>query len=140
MAAVVGSGTIYTSTDTGVTWISRDSVRIWIGVCCSKDGTKMYATVNNGNMYMSVDTGVTWYPKLDNANRVGICCTNDGTGVMSVVSNSFIYTGSLIFATDPGHVLVGTSYGSGFTELLCINSNLWYITSPSRSPSAFSWQ
>ena len=55
---LVGGGhhcKIYTSTDSGVTWIPRDSDRLWFGVASDSTGTKLVATVDGGQIYTGVE-------------------------------------------------------------------------------------
>jgi hypothetical protein len=54
------SGSIFTSSDSGVTWTPRDSLRSWARVASSSDGSKLLATVSAGTIYVSSDFGVTW--------------------------------------------------------------------------------
>jgi hypothetical protein len=49
-------GQIYTSNDSGVSWTARESVRNWVSIAMSADGTKLAAAVNNGYIYTSVNT------------------------------------------------------------------------------------
>ena len=53
LVAVVYSGYIYTSTDSGVTWTQQTSAgsQIWFSVASSADGTKLAAVVNNGYIF-----------------------------------------------------------------------------------------
>ena len=53
-------GYLYTSTDSGSTWVMRDSYRSWQSVAMSSDGTKMVAVVYGGQIYTSTDSGVSW--------------------------------------------------------------------------------
>ncbi len=55
LVAVVNSGKIYTSSDSGETWVARDSDRGWISVASSADGTKLVAVVYSSKIYTSSD-------------------------------------------------------------------------------------
>jgi len=46
-------GYIYTSTDSGATWIARGSQKGWYCIASSSDGTKLFAAVSNGQLYTS---------------------------------------------------------------------------------------
>ena len=102
LVATVGStgssggsnGRIYTSSDGGLSWIARDSVRDWMLVCSSSDGTKLAATVYGGQIYISNDSGVTWTPKESNRNWWGITMTPDGSKIAAVVTGGQIYISS----------------------------------------------
>ena len=54
LVAAVDGGRIYTSTDSGATWISQESDRAWYAVASSADGTKLVAGVGlGGRIYTS---------------------------------------------------------------------------------------
>lgn len=60
-------GQIYTSTDSGVTWVPRMSNAGWTGIASSADGVKLVAVANiadnnsgGGQIFTSSDSGVTW--------------------------------------------------------------------------------
>lgn len=69
------SGTLYTSSDYGATWTSRNSNRSWKNVAVSGTGKYQVAGTTNGNLYMSTDYGVTWAAK-----------TSAGTGTWNGMS------------------------------------------------------
>jgi hypothetical protein len=56
LAATVKNGNIYTSTNSGVTWTARDSVRGWWSIASSADGTKLAAGIESGQIYTSEGT------------------------------------------------------------------------------------
>ena len=56
--AVVFGGQIYVSTNSGNTWIAKESNRWWTSVAMSADGTKQTAVVNGGQIYISGGSGV----------------------------------------------------------------------------------
>jgi hypothetical protein len=58
VAGLFTTGQIYTSTDSGLTWTPRDSIRRWCGVASSADGTKLVSVEFGGQIYTS--TGFTW--------------------------------------------------------------------------------
>ena len=63
LLASVGSGYLYTFTDSGATFVERQasgSTQAWNGVSISSDGTYMLAAINPGALWLSADSGVTW--------------------------------------------------------------------------------
>ncbi len=60
LVATVASGKIYTSTDSGTTWISRNYVGNWKKVVSSGTADKLYAIDYGKSIWRSTDTGVTW--------------------------------------------------------------------------------
>ena len=57
LVAAAYYGQLYTSTDSGVSWKARDSVRLWSVVASSADGSKLVAAVSSltsgGQLYTS---------------------------------------------------------------------------------------
>ena len=90
-------GNIYTSTDSGITWTSREEEREWSSVASSADGTKLVATVYHGHIYTSIDSGVTWSQQPgEERNWSSVASSADGTKLVAVVYNGDIYTRSFI--------------------------------------------
>jgi hypothetical protein len=51
LVALVGGGQLYSSTDSGVTWIACESARNWYSVASSSDGSKLVAVVPSGQIH-----------------------------------------------------------------------------------------
>jgi len=62
MAAVYGGGSVYTSSDSGKTWVERtgSGQRNWTAITSSSDGMRLAAVAYGGNIYTSNDGGTTW--------------------------------------------------------------------------------
>ena len=63
--AVVNGGNIWISSDSGITWIEKNSGvpvlnQAWQSVSISADGTIQTAVVNGGNIWISSNSGATW--------------------------------------------------------------------------------
>ncbi|MDB5181209.1 MAG: hypothetical protein JWO54_972 [Candidatus Saccharibacteria bacterium] len=71
LAAAVLGGFIYTSTDSGATWIERTAAgsRNWQAIVSSADGTKLAATARSGLVYTSTDSRVTWTAQTTAGSR-----------------------------------------------------------------------
>jgi len=101
--AAVGeeSGSIYTSTDSGVTWTEQTGAgeRDWRSIASSADGTKLAAAVYDGPIYTSTDSGSTWTQQTDAGSRgwQSIASSADGTKLAAVV-----WGGSIYLATTEG--------------------------------------
>jgi hypothetical protein len=61
--AVVYSGKIYISTDSGDTWTEKDSNRNWTSVAMSSTGEYQTAVVFSGKIYVSTDYGTNFTEK-----------------------------------------------------------------------------
>jgi len=60
LVAAVNGGLLFTSTDSGNTWIAQNSgSRNWYSAACSADGTKLIAGVNGGQIWTSQLTATT---------------------------------------------------------------------------------
>jgi hypothetical protein len=57
LVAAPDGGQVYTSTDSGATWIAADVPnKDWSSVACSADGSKLFAVVNGGGIWTSQTT------------------------------------------------------------------------------------
>ena len=106
LAATNYNGYIYTSTDSGVTWVERTSSgkRPWnYTIESSADGSKLvaaaatdYATTPNipGGIYTSTDAGATWTAQTSIGEQMwaGVAISADGTKI-SVAGNSIYVSG-----------------------------------------------
>ncbi len=89
--AVVLSGQIWTSINSGVDWVARETNRAWTDVACSFDFTKMIACVQNGLTYTSSDSGVTWTPGTLTKNWKEVDMASDGSILIAVALDDCIY-------------------------------------------------
>jgi hypothetical protein len=112
LVAVVGgqttTGPIYTSTNSGLTWISNNAPQLgWVAVCSSADGTKLAASVNGGRIW--TNSGTTWNqaPTANDFYRSSsIACSANGSDLVAL-------DGTIYISTNAGKMWsVGT--GSGF--------------------------
>jgi len=99
LVALVNNGPLYTSTDSGATWIARDANRAWKAVASSADGTNLVAVVTNGQIYTSADSGVTWTPRDSNRVWQSVASSSDGINLVAAVSGGQIYTSADAGAT-----------------------------------------
>jgi NHL repeat len=97
-------GSIYTSTDTGTTWMSNNTpVTGWQSVASSADGTKLVAADLSANLiFTSTNAGATWM-RPTQAPRLGwysIASSADGSKLAAVANGSTnIYTSTNFGAT-----------------------------------------
>jgi hypothetical protein len=97
-------GYIYTSTDSGVSWIARTSAgaRNWGSITSSSDGTKLVTAdypsfdedPTRGYIYTSSDSGVTWIERRSAGINwwESITSSSDGTKIAAVTWDDYIYT------------------------------------------------
>ncbi|TFJ82444.1 hypothetical protein NSK_006270 [Nannochloropsis salina CCMP1776] len=107
LAAVVAGGSIWTSTNSGVSWIERTDAgsRQWQSIASSSNGTKLAAVVIPGYIYTSTDAGVSWTERLDDDSRVwrSIASSSDGTKLAAVETTTQSGTrGSIWTSTNSG--------------------------------------
>lgn len=63
LAACVSNGYIYTSADSGLSWVQQTAsgLRTWSCIASSADGTRLIAATRpTGSLYISTDSGLTW--------------------------------------------------------------------------------
>jgi len=60
LVATVASGKIYTSTNSGTTWISRNYVGNWKKVVSSSNGSNLFAIDYGKSIWASTNSGATW--------------------------------------------------------------------------------
>lgn len=99
LAAVANNSCLYTSTDSGVTWMGRENNRNWKGVASSADGSKLAAVAQSGNIHTSTDSGATWSARMNDMNRqwYGVASSSDGMKLVACVNGGQVYT-----STDSG--------------------------------------
>jgi hypothetical protein len=96
-----GQGNIYTSTDSGITWVVATNLIPWDPVCwlsvaSSADGTKLVASGTFG-IYTSTDSGVTWIQQNTQIGPGAVASSTDGTKLVAATYGNLIYT-----STDSG--------------------------------------
>jgi len=101
--AATSPGYLYTSSDSGATWIERVSagLRLWGFVDSDPTGTYLVATVNSGYIYTSSDSGVTWVQRSSFGVRgwTGVTISNGGARLAAVAQNDYIHTSADYGAT-----------------------------------------
>jgi photosystem II stability/assembly factor-like uncharacterized protein len=109
LVATIYNGNIYTSANSGASWVLRNSSPInlalaWSSVASSADGTKLVATVGNtafssasGYIYTSADSGATWtlhnsFPISSALAWSSVASSADGNNLVAVAFGDQIYT------------------------------------------------
>ena len=116
------SGSIWTSTDGGVTWIERTSAgsRNWISVASSSNGTKLIAADQGGSIWTSSNSGVTWTERPD---------VGPSPQTWSAVAISANGTYALASAGVPGvssdYVYLSSNSGATWTQTGSSQRNDW---------------
>lgn len=83
--ASMNNGPIYTSTNSGSSWVSRTASQAWFDVRSSADGQNLVATTDT-SIYTSTDSGVTWtlrYSKTG-ATIQALASSADGSQIVAV--------------------------------------------------------
>lgn len=90
--AVVEDGNIYVSSNSGGTWVSRETKQKWVGISMTGTGEKQTAIVSGGQIYVSDNFGLTWNPRDSNRNWQSVAISNtSGIYQVAVVGGGFIY-------------------------------------------------
>jgi uncharacterized repeat protein (TIGR02543 family) len=116
VGAVYG-GQIWTSIDSGVTWLNRGAAgaesRKWIGIAVSQASDVIYGVVDQGGgVYRSPDFGLTWYPtSAPICNYVGVATS--GAANVSVACGG-----------SSGEIYVNRNAGDGAANTWTASSGL----------------
>ncbi len=96
LVAVAYNDNLYTSSDSGVTWTPRDSVRYWTAVASSADGSKLVAAAHGagGQLFTSTNSGATWTPRETSRTWTSLASSVDGNRLVAVAGSAQIYTSS----------------------------------------------
>lgn len=134
--AVASGARISTSTDSGETWIERDSARDWFAVASSSDGIRLVALAygeDGGQTYTSADSGVTWTKRISDERKIdypwrSLASSSDGTKLVAVVLGGQIYTAAIyVTTTGAAGSIAGRQYDA--LELQYIGSNTFLVLS-----------
>jgi len=104
---VVGNGSIYTSPDSGVTWMLTSApTNAWTSVASSADGTRLVAAAANSlySIYTSTNSGATWTQATNGPSGAvwaSVASSADGSKLVAAVNGGGIYTSQ----TTPAPVL-----------------------------------
>ena len=134
--AAVSGGSIWKSTNSGVTWVDLVAGnKQWYGI--TSIGNDLYATVGGGSIWKSTDSGVTWVDLVaGNKNWLGI--TSIGSDLYATV-----YAGSIWKSTDSGVTWVDLVAGNkNWQGITSIGSDLYATVSGGsiwKSTSGVTW-
>ena len=90
LAATVRDGSIWTSTDAGVTWTERASTQTWTGVASSADGQKLIAAAYNSRLWTSTDAGATWTQRGITTSWYGVASSADGNVLVATPAFDYL--------------------------------------------------
>jgi hypothetical protein len=91
IAATVAQGQIWVSTDGGVTWSPRDSIRNWYTVVMSASGEYFFAADNGGRVYRSTDSGVNWAYVTGAGNWFSLATSASGEWVFLATMDGYLH-------------------------------------------------
>ncbi len=129
-------GRIYTSEDSGVTWMDRTNPGGVFGtVTSSADGTRLAAiggTVTNdypwprirGCIYTSTDGGATWTERTSAGDRKWSCITSSADGTR-LVAGVWTTVCKHPWPSPPGYIYTSTDSGATWTERRSAGSRNW---------------
>jgi photosystem II stability/assembly factor-like uncharacterized protein len=128
LVAAINHGGIFTSTNSGLTWVSNNvPARFWYSVASSADGTRLFAAINTlstsgtGGIYMSTNGGSTWTPTTAPAYLQAwnsIACSTNGAKIVAAGT----YEGA------SNQIYISTNSGNSWTPTKAPNlpSPEWY--------------
>ena len=103
------------SSNYGVTWTKKESVRSWRQVSLSSTGQYQSTTVSFGQIYISSDFGNTWTSKESIRNWTGISISSNGRYQTAVAIAGYIY--------------ISSDFGFTWTPRLTDSTRNWYQVS-----------
>ncbi|WP_418121925.1 WD40/YVTN/BNR-like repeat-containing protein [Variovorax sp. 160MFSha2.1] len=141
LAAVSTSGELYTSDDSGATWIPRLMGQPWSGIASSSDGLSLIAASNGGALYRSADGGLNWTNDGSSRAWSAVASSADGSHLVATAYLGQIWTSAdgggswtaressrawravassadgrvLVAATNGSQLFVSTDYGVSWT-------------------------
>lgn len=98
--AGVHSGRLYTSVDSGNTWVETQPAgntnKFWNTVASDADGSFLMAASESGRLYVSSDSGATWAEKqpAGNTDKNWLKVVSDSTGTNLIAAENRLYTSS----------------------------------------------
>ena len=99
--ATVEDGTVFTSSDAGVTWTAQanSGSRKWSAVASSADGNKLVATATGGRIYTSANAGATWTERAADGlhNWTAVTISDDGQKLSATAGG-----GGYIYSSNDG--------------------------------------
>ena len=120
-----GSGFIWTSRDSGVTWVNQTGpdAEAWSSIASDSTGMYLVACVNGGSIWTSADYGETWTEQTITGPRAWatVTCSTYGNNIVAGVAGS----GSLWTSCDFGvtwNAQVGTTGGNWVSAAVSANS------------------
>ncbi len=156
LVAATQNGYIYTSIDTGDSWVQRTFIpQKWVSVTSSSDGNNLAAVADNDYLYTSTNSGSTWEIRFYRSSWKGLASSSDGMKLYLVATNSNIhisYNGgitrtytsyplpwiSIACSSDGQTVAAITIYGDLYISFDYGNS--WNFKSPDDLPISYaSW-
>ena len=118
---LTSAGSIYTSTDSGLTWTSNNVPdQGWQAIASSADGRLLVAGVNGGQIYSSTNSGATWTTNIaPNGVWNSFASSADGSKLVGVALNFYgidgLSDGIYTSQTTPAPQLNLASSGSNLT-------------------------
>lgn len=94
LVAVSASGELYTSSDSGATWVLRLTGQTWSGVASSSDGLALVASTNGGAIFRSTDGGATWSDDGSSRAWSAVASSADGSRLVATTYLGQIWTSS----------------------------------------------
>ena len=128
IVGVVYGGGIWTSTDTGTTWVRYPDYKnqLWTSVSCSSDGTVLVAVEYGGGIYVSTNAGVLWQlnTTVSNQNWVSVACSStNGQYMYAAISGGTIWSSIDNGATWSVSTSGGTTAPVANWVMLCTNQD-----------------
>jgi hypothetical protein len=91
LIAAADGAPLHVSSDTGQTWITRQSARAWTSVTSSADGSVLAATEFNGPIWMSSDRGTNWTSRATPATWSSVAVSANGRNLVAAAGKPSVW-------------------------------------------------
>lgn len=124
IATPSGTAPMYVSTDSGATWVARNSSINYKGCAASEFGVKLYAGSRVGivgKLWRSANSGLTWASVDIGSDVTAVACNGDGSEVL-VTDGDVVYQ-SLDSGASFSTIFDAANGGNAYYSGLCISED-----------------
>lgn len=84
---------IYTSNDSGTTWVTQNVTDFFFKVACDATCTKIVAIASGGYIHTSNDSGTSWVQRTNTTESwFSVACDGTCTNIVASVVGGYVYT------------------------------------------------
>ena len=131
LAVGIVGGDIFTSSDSGQTWVDRTNSgsRLWVSLSSSYDGSTIIAGILGAGVYLSRDYGQTWSQQtwLGEGPWLALASNNEGSKIIvGSFGGSYLSTYLRVPIPSTLHSLTPATISMDQNEITCSSGTLLY--------------